>query len=100
MGLKPPAYRAWPLPATFPRSWGTGELGTLKGFAEVYSAPPMSPFDLFAIAAYLMELSGAYHHVAPMPPRKDKEDRRLRQLALQQETAAPPTGFVPPSCSQ
>ena len=37
--------------------------------ADVYATPPMLPFDLFAVAGRLMQLSGAYHHIAP-PTRK------------------------------
>ena len=37
--------------------------------ADLYATPPMLPFDLFAVAARLMQLSGAYHHIAP-PTRK------------------------------
>ena len=48
--------------------------------ADVYAAPPMLPFDLFAIAGRLMLLSGAYHHIAP-PTRK----RTARLLAVTPE---------------
>lgn len=40
--------------------------------ANAYAAPPMLPFDLFAIAARLMLLSGAYHHIAPPTQRRSR----------------------------
>ena len=47
------------------------------GRRDAYAAPPMLPFDLFAVAARLMLLSGAYHHIAP-PTRK----RSARLLSI------------------
>lgn len=32
-----------------------------------YSMPPLVPFDAYAIAAFLLERSGAYHHIVAQP---------------------------------
>jgi len=37
-------------------------LGTAVEIDEKYVVPPVSPFDLFAIASTLISMSGAYHH--------------------------------------
>ena len=70
---------------TFPRPAGRAvpylafpEAG--RDAADAYASPPMLPFDLFAIAARLMLLSGAYHHIAP-PTRK----RAVRLLTITPE---------------
>lgn len=45
-------YYKWPVPA--PKdSEGLGD----------YALPPILPFDVFAISAHLLEISGAYHHI-------------------------------------
>lgn len=83
---EPPPYEAWPLPSELPI-----EHGSDKAFADTaididlrqpYTAPPISPFDLFAITAQLLELSGAYHHVVPSFPiaAGSSRPRRLIQL--------------------
>ena len=68
-------YIAWPLPPGFPRAYDDPDY--IEGLAGPYAAPPRSPFDLFAATAYLLELSGAYHHVVPAPPRQGTRHPRL-----------------------
>ena len=41
-----------------------------------YGLPPLHPFDLFAIAGYLLERSGAYHHVVPNTHPVNPNDMR------------------------
>ncbi len=48
-----------------------------------YATLPLLPFDVFAVAAYLLEVSGAYHHISPVvsadfPSEDGKVLRRLR----------------------
>jgi hypothetical protein len=38
---------------------------------QKFAAPPLLPFDLFAITGYLLQLSGAYHHVTPAVAEND-----------------------------
>src|SRR5262245_25037304 len=54
---------ATPFPA-WPSEEGRGHNG-FEGARAKYLMPPVSPFDLFAISGYLLERSGAYHHVVP-----------------------------------
>ena len=62
---------------TFPSR--DGEAAPYLAFPEAagdaYAAPPMIPFDVFAIAGRLLELSGAYHHIAP--PNRERAKRLL-----------------------
>lgn len=53
-----------------------------------YRLPPLIPFDVFAIAALLMELSGAYHHVIAMMPSKEASTAPIRQLRVRGDVAA------------
>ena len=53
--------------------------------AGVYATPPMLPFDVFAIAGRLLQLSGAYHHIAP--PSRKRACRLLRIEASEIATA-------------
>ena len=43
---------------------------------EPYAVPPLVPFDVFAVCARLLDLSGAYHHVVPLAPRLYDPQRR------------------------
>lgn len=55
--------KCWPLPEGFPRPHD--DTASVPGLAGPYASPPRSPFDLFAVASYLLELSGCYHHIMP-----------------------------------
>lgn len=45
-----------------------------RGPKDPYLNPPLLPFDVFAIAAHLIELSGAYHHITPRSMDPDGKD--------------------------
>ncbi len=49
-------YMSWPAP---------GRATAVDCSLERYANPPLLPFDVFAIASHLLELSGAYHHIVP-----------------------------------
>ena len=44
---------------------------------DPYATPPVLPPDVFAAAAHLLDLSGAYHHVVPHLPKRPTRSRRL-----------------------
>lgn len=49
-----------------------------NGSAEAWQICPADPIDLFAVCAFLLSRSGAYHHVQPETlPADDSETRRL-----------------------
>ncbi len=50
-----------------------------------YAEPPMLPFDVFAVAGRLIELSGAYHHIAPP---SHKRSARLLHLSADEISTA------------
>jgi hypothetical protein len=57
----------------------------LAGFARRpdrihYARPPLYPFDIFAISAYLLERSGAYHHIRPADRIADDAGRAVRRV--------------------
>ena len=62
----------------------------LRLYQQHYSAPPIFPFDLFAITGYLLENSGAYHHVVPAlePQRPRTADRAHRVVRIGRKTLA------------
>lgn len=71
-----PPYFAWPRPSNPIKDYSRVDIDHLARsdvypvdplLREPYAMPPLSPFDLFAIAGYLLELSGAYHHIIPGP---------------------------------
>lgn len=57
---------------------------------DPYERPPLLPFDVFAAAATLLELSGAYHHICPQidgpggAGSKPHTESRHREVALRQ----------------
>lgn len=76
--------RAFPVPyPVFPAPPRAG--GKLGGVAS----PPLMPFDVFAICAHLLEISGAYHHIlAKMPGRPKRVERQVNVTdAILDETA-------------
>ena len=57
-----------------------------KGGAPSWDRPPADPIDLFAVAAFLLSRSGAYHHVQPeTDPPLDEPDRRIEVTAAQRD---------------
>jgi hypothetical protein len=69
--LFPPVQKGPPYPQLQSASRAPNRLGP-------YAIPPLLPFDVFAITAYLLELSGAYHHISPLPMGPMGEDGRPR----------------------
>ena len=84
-------YDAWPmpegigLPVRYEDEAGEDAdpgLAVAIELRQPYSTPPRSPFDVFAITAQLLELSGAYHHVVPRFPPTTGMRRPLRKVQL------------------
>src|ERR1700749_1847416 len=47
--------------------------------ADPYATPPMIPADVFAAAGYVLQFSGAYHHViADVPGRAPRSSRQIK----------------------
>ena len=64
---------------------------------DPFAIPPLLPFDVFAFCAHLLELSGAYHHVVPLPPRhydstaRQRADKQFGTVKDNQGPGAPRT---------
>ncbi|HEX8573333.1 MAG TPA: hypothetical protein VF759_11345 [Allosphingosinicella sp.] len=56
---------------------GSDKVPRRKGGAPSWDQPPADPIDLFAVAAFLLSRSGAYHHVQPEtdPPLREPNRR-------------------------
>ena len=56
---------------------------------DPYATPPILPFDVFAIAGRLIEISGAYHHLAPRHRRDEARLIRLGRVDTSLSTTRP-----------
>lgn len=87
-GLFPERGEGLPAYMSFPVAEAEG--------AAPYGAPPAMPFDVFAVAGRLLELSGAYHHIVSIG-RVGSSARRLdigpRDLRLVERAAASWRGY-------
>ncbi len=58
------AYKEWPRLPGFPSPPAErSRYSLIEDIRVPYASPPLSPFDMFAIAAHLLDISGAYHHI-------------------------------------
>ena len=77
-------YYTWPRIRSIPREYD-GSSALPKEVRKKYAMAPLLPFDVFAVCAYLLELSGAYHHVAPVSvdhsPKVNSEIKRLLHVS-------------------
>lgn len=58
------------------------------GEPDGYGGLPFLPPDMFAATAYLLELSGAYHHIIPEITGREPRQRRLVHITLKDIEAA------------
>jgi len=81
-GGGPGPYPPWPLVQGYPRRRKPRSRLDLP-INKPYAATPLTPFDVFAASAHLLEISGAYHHIVPMlepdqPERPGRAERLVR----------------------